>query len=68
MSQASTIDAPDALFVDVPTAARMLSLGLTTVWTMVRTGELPHRRFRRAVRIPREAIERLARTEETAAS
>lgn len=49
-----------ALFVDVPTAARLLGVGLTTCWTMVRTGEIPSRRFRRCVRIPRAKIEQMA--------
>jgi excisionase family DNA binding protein len=60
MSHSSADGQSSALFVDVPTAARMLSLGLTTVWSMVRAGQIPSRRFRRAVRIPRAAIERLA--------
>lgn len=54
------------VFVRVPDAARMLDMGLTATWEMVRAGTLPSKRFGRSVRIPVAAIEQMAA--ETAAA
>ena len=48
--------------------ARLLSLGRTTVFALIASGELPCVRVGRATRVPRTAVERLVRerTEEAA--
>ncbi len=48
------------LLVSVPEAARLLGIGRTCAWDMVRNGELPIRRFRKRVLVPRVALEQLA--------
>lgn len=42
----------------VPDAAEALSVSENTVWNMIRTGELPSVKVRRARRIESEAIDR----------
>ena len=44
-------------------AAKLLSLGRTTVFQMMATGELPCVRIGRAVRVPRSALERWVRAQ-----
>lgn len=51
------------LFVSVRDAAAMLGLGQTLTWGLIRRGELPSRRFGKAVRVPVAALERLAAVE-----
>src|SRR6185312_3074556 len=48
------------LLVSVPEAARLLGIGPTLGWEMVRDGVLPSVRFGRRVLVPRSAVERLA--------
>jgi excisionase family DNA binding protein len=57
------------LLVSVPEAARLLGIGTTFGWAMVRSGDMPTVRLGRRVLVPRAALERLASThgsEETA--
>ena len=49
-----------SLLVSVPEAARLLGIGRTCAWDMVRNGELPTLRLRKRVLVPRAALERLA--------
>ena len=55
---------PDArempLLVSVPEAARLLGVGKTFAWALVRSGALPTVRLGKRVLIPRAALERLA--------
>lgn len=44
-------------------AAKLLSLGRTTVFQMMASGELPCVRIGRAVRVPRSALERWVRAQ-----
>jgi excisionase family DNA binding protein len=50
------------LLVSVPEAARLLGIGTTFGWAMVRSGDMPTVRLGRRVLVPRAALERLART------
>jgi excisionase family DNA binding protein len=54
----ATFETP--LLVSVPEAARLLGIGSTLGWEMVRSGEMPSVRFGRRVLVPRAALERLA--------
>ncbi len=56
--RADSIDTP--LLVSVPEAARLLGVGKTLAWEMVRNGDLPKVNLGKRVLIPRAAIERLA--------
>lgn len=55
------VDTP--LLVAVPDAARLLNIGTTLAWDLVRAGELPSVKLGRRVLIPRAVLERLARTD-----
>jgi excisionase family DNA binding protein len=46
----------DTLVVTPPEAARLLGLGRTTVYKLIRSGDLKAIRVGRSVRVPREAI------------
>lgn len=61
-------DPAHPLFVTVDEAARMLSLGRSTVYRLAKVGELPSHRFGTSVRIPLTALLALAnpRSEEEA--
>lgn len=48
------------LLVAVPDAARLLGIGLTFAWELVRSGDLPSVKLGRRVLVPRAALERLA--------
>jgi excisionase family DNA binding protein len=48
------------LLVSVPEAARLLGVGTTFGWAMVRSGEIPSVRLGRRVLVPRAALEQLA--------
>jgi excisionase family DNA binding protein len=48
------------LLVSVPEAARLLGVGTTFGWAMVRNGEIPSVRLGRRVLVPRAALEQLA--------
>jgi excisionase family DNA binding protein len=50
---------PGALLIPVPEAARLLGIGQTHAWGMVREGTLPAVRLGRAVRVPRSHIDSL---------
>ncbi len=50
----------EPLLISVPEAARLLGVGTTFGWTMVRRGEMPTVKLGRRVLVPRTAIERLA--------
>ncbi len=52
------LEAP--LLVSVSEAARLLGIGTTFGWTMVRTGEIPAVKLGCRVLVPRAALERLA--------
>lgn len=49
------------LLVSVPEAARLLGVGTTFGWAMVRNGDMPSVRLGRRVLVPRAALEHLAR-------
>lgn len=53
------VEAP--LLLRAEEAAKLLSLGRSTVFQMMATGELPCVRIGRAVRVPRTALERWVR-------
>ncbi len=53
-----SIDNP--LLVSVPEAARLLGVGKTLAWEMVRNGDLPKVNLGKRVLIPRAALEQLA--------
>ena len=53
------------LLVSVPEAARLLGVGKTLGWKMVRSGQLPTKKFGTRVLVPRVALERLARAEDS---
>lgn len=48
------------LLVAVPDAARLLGIGTTFAWELVRAGDIPSVKLGRRVLIPRAALERLA--------
>ncbi len=48
------------LLLAVPDAARLLGIGTTFAWELVRTGDLPSVKLGRRVLVPRAALERLA--------
>ncbi len=52
------LDTP--LLLAVPDAARLLGIGTTFAWELVRTGALPSVKLGRRVLVPRAALERLA--------
>lgn len=60
-------DAPNApLLIAVPDAARLLGIGTTLAWDLVRTGEIPSLKLGRRVLVPRVALERFASVDEAA--
>jgi excisionase family DNA binding protein len=48
------------LLVSVPEAARLLGVGVSFGWFLVRNGDLPTIRLGRRVLVPRGALEQLA--------
>ncbi len=48
------------LLVSVPEAARLLGIGTTFGWTLVRSGQMPTIKLGRRVLVPRAAVEQLA--------
>ena len=62
-------DAPNApLLVAVPDAARLLGIGTTLAWELVRAGEIPSVKLGRRVLVPRAALEHLAHSSILAAT
>lgn len=57
-SRPESVDTP--LLLSVPEAARLLGVGTTFGWMMVRRGQIPSIRLGRRVLVPRSALERLA--------
>ena len=51
------------LLLSVPEAARLLGVGTTFCWEMVRSGRLEVIRLGRRVLVPRGAVEKIARVE-----
>lgn len=47
----------EPLLLRVPEAARMLEIGISTLYQRIASGEIPYVKFGRAVRIPRAALE-----------
>lgn len=66
----SDVDEPDRdpLLLSVPAAARMLSLGRTTVYTLIASGELETISIGRCRRVPRAAIEAFVEQRSVAAA
>ena len=56
------------LLIAVPDAARLLGIGTTLAWDLVRGGDLPSVKLGRRVLIPRAVLERLAHADETQAT
>ena len=52
------------LLVSVPTAARLLGVGTTFCWELVRSGDISSVRLGRRVLIPRWALEEMIRAHE----
>ncbi len=52
------------ILLSVRQAARLLGVGTTFAWDLVRRGQIPSVRLGRRVLVPRAAIERLARSHE----
>lgn len=63
---ADTQNAP--LLIAVPDAARLLGIGTTLAWDLVRAGEIPSVKLGRRVLVPRAALEHLAQSPLLAAS
>ena len=60
--QYPSVTPPDTpLLVAVPDAARLLGIGTTLAWDLVRSGDLPSVKLGRRVLVPRAALESLAR-------
>ena len=62
MDRRSQTTAPP-LLVTASEAARLLSLAPRTIYALVQSGQLPCVRIGKSVRIPRKAVEALARGE-----
>jgi excisionase family DNA binding protein len=60
MSEPAPDEVGDRLLHTIPEAARLLSLGVSTIWKLIHDGELPTVRIGRSRRIPHEALVRLA--------
>jgi excisionase family DNA binding protein len=48
--------APDVVLLTVPEAAKLLRIGRTKAWAMVRAGDIPSLQLGRAVRVPRAEL------------
>jgi len=60
-SEHNRVDAPDSpLLVAVPDAARLLGIGVTLTWELVRSGAIPSVKLGRRVLVSRVALEHLA--------
>lgn len=46
----------DAVWLTVPEAARLLRVGESLCWKLVRDGDIPSRKIGRLVRVPRSAV------------
>lgn len=58
------VDSPGIpLLVAVPEAARLLGIGSTLAWDLVRSGDLPSVKLGRRVLVSRAALEQLARSQ-----
>jgi excisionase family DNA binding protein len=55
-----TADRLDPLLHKVPDAARLLSVGTSTVWSLISTGKLSTVKIGRSTRIPHSELVRLA--------
>ena len=67
-TSASPSDSPAGalpLLIAVPDAARLLGIGTTFAWELVRAGTLPSIKLGRRVLIPRAALDRLADAQTT---
>ena len=61
-SQHPLVNPPDnPLLVAVPDAARLLGIGTTLAWDLVRRGDIPSVKLGRRVLVPRVALEHLVR-------
>ncbi len=59
-SRHASITPPDTpLLVAVPDAARLLGIGTTLAWDLVRAGDIPSVKLGRRVLVPRAGLERL---------
>lgn len=50
------LDKSKALMVDVPKAAEMLGMSVAAIYRLVRSGEIPHARLGKSIRIPRAKV------------
>lgn len=55
----------EPLTVSVPEAARLLGIGRNAAYELVATGRLPHVRFGRTIRVPRDTLGAWLRQEAT---
>ncbi len=55
----SVTPADTPLLIAVPHAARLLSIGTTLAWDLVRAGDIPSVKLGRRVLVPRAALEHL---------
>jgi len=63
LSEQRSPDSPETpLLMAVPDAARLLGIGTTLAWELVRAGDLPSIKLGRRVLVPRMALEHLARS------
>lgn len=53
-------DKPERLLVSIPDAARLLSIGVSTCWKLVKEGKLLTVKIGRSTRIPLSELVRLA--------
>jgi len=50
----------EQILVDIDEAAERLSIGRTTLYRLIRSGDIPTVRIGRSVRVPAQALERWA--------